>query len=203
VASLLSLEPAFQLVGEAGSVAEAIAQYGFHRPDITLMDLRFPDGTGFDVLAGIRRLCPAARVLILSSCDGDQDIYRALEAGVRGYLLKATVHAQLIQAIHAAHAGKKFIPANVTERLCEFFPEIALTKRESEILQHIADGLGNREIGDRLGTAAGTVKAQVQSILAKLSARDRTHAVTIGLRRGIIHLERGSGAVRRSSLAAG
>ncbi len=124
----------------------------------------------------------------VTSYDGDQDVYRALGAGVRGYLLKETVHVELVAAIRDVHAGKKFIPAGVARNLCEYFPDLALTPRETEILEYVAGGLGNKEIGNRLGTAAGTVKAQVQSILGKLGARDRTHAVTIGIRRGIIHL---------------
>jgi DNA-binding NarL/FixJ family response regulator len=188
IAAILAIEPDLELAGEAASVREAVTQYALCRPDVTLMDLRLPDGTGLEALAKIHALFPAARVLMLSSYDGDQDIYHALEAGVRGYLLKETLHTELVNAIRAAHAGKKFIPPNVAERICEFFPEIALTLRETQILDHVANGLGNREIGSELGTAPGTVKAQVQSILAKLNARDRTHAVTIGLRRGIIHM---------------
>lgn len=188
IAAVLATDPSsFELIGEAASVEEAVAQYATCRPDVTLMDLRLPDGTGIQALLRIQAQFPSARVLMLSSYDGDQDIYHALAAGVRGYILKETVHTQLIPAILATHLGRKFIPSNVTERLCEFFPEIALTPRETEILGYVANGLGNREIGNSLGTACGTVKAQVQSILLKLNARDRTHAVTIGLRRGIIH----------------
>ena len=179
--------PAFSSC-EAQTAADAVKVYRAQRPDITLMDLRLPDGTGIDAMEQIHQEFEDARVIMLTSYDGDQDVYRALEAGVRGYLLKETVHADLIHAIRTVHAGKKFIPAGVARNLCEYFPDLALTPRETEILEYVARGLGNKEIGGKLGTAAGTVKVQVQSILSKLGARDRTHAVTIGLERGIIHL---------------
>ncbi len=152
------------------------------------MDLRLPDGTGIEATKRIREEFDDARVIVLASYDGDQDVYLALESGVRGYLPKETAHVELTDAIRAVHAGKIFIPSGVARNLCEYFPERALTPRDTEILEYVADGLGNKEIGSSLGTAAGTVKAQVQSILSKLGEPDRTHAVTIGLRRGIIHL---------------
>jgi len=188
VAAVLEAEPGLLLVGEAATAAQAFIAYRELHPDVTLMDLRLPDGTGIEAMTRIREEFEDARIIVLTSYDGDQDVYRALEAGVRGYLLKETVHAELVQAIRTVHSGKRFIPAGVAQSLCEYFPDLALTPRETEILEHVANGLGNKEIGGRLGTAAGTVKAQVQSILSKLGARDRTHAVTVGLRRGIIHL---------------
>ena len=152
------------------------------------MDLRLPDKSGIETTREIRDEFPAARIIALTSYDGDQDIYRALEAGVRGYLLKEMVHTEVIRAIRTVHAGKRYIPQEVSEQLIGFFPEVALTPREVEVLTLVARGLGNREVGDKLGTAPGTIKAHVQSILSKLGAKDRTHAVTLGLRRGIIHL---------------
>jgi DNA-binding NarL/FixJ family response regulator len=152
------------------------------------MDLRLPDSSGIDVTREIRREFPDARIIALTSYDGDQDIYRALEAGVRGYLLKEMVHTEIIRAIRVVHSGKRFIPGQVSEQLSGFFPEVALTRREIEVLSLVARGFGNKEVGDVLGTAPGTVKAHVQSILGKLGAKDRTHAVTIALKRGIIHL---------------
>ena len=192
VAAILDAEPGLLVAGEAATVSEAVTAYRAIRPDVTLMDLRLPDGTGIEAAARIRAEFEDARIIVLTSYDGDQDVYRALGAGVRGYLLKETVHTELIEAIRSVHAGRKFIPAGVARNLCEYFPDLALTPRETEILEYVASGLGNKEIGKRLGTAVGTVKAQVQSILSKLNARDRTHAVTIGLRRGIIYLLRGN-----------
>ncbi len=188
IAAILSTDSGLQLVAEAANGAEALRLHRDHRPDITLMDLRLPDVSGIEVTREIRSEAPGAKIIALTSYDGDQDIYRALEAGVRGYLLKEMVHSEVIRAIRIVHAGKRFIPLEVTQQLNGFFPEVALTPREVEVLSLVARGFGNKEIGDVLGTAAGTVKAHVQSILGKLGAKDRTHAVTIGLRRGIIHL---------------
>lgn len=188
IAAILSTEPDLDLVAEAKTGAEAIQLFHQHKPDITLMDLRLPDRDGIEASKEIRKEFPAAKIIALTSYDGDQDIYRALEAGVRGYLLKDMVHTEVIRAIRIVHGGKRFIPFEVTQQLSDFFPEVALTPREVEVLSLVARGLGNKEVGDMLGTAPGTVKAHVQSILSKLGARDRTHAVTIALRRGIIHL---------------
>lgn len=188
IAAILSTDPDLQLIAEAATGTEAIYLHREHRPDITLMDLRLPDVSGIEVTREIRNKDPEAKIIALTSYDGDQDIYRALEAGVRGYLLKEMVHTEVIRAIRIVHSGKRFIPQEVTQQLNGFFPEVALTPREVEVLSFVARGFGNKEVGDVLGTTAGTVKAHVQSILSKLGAKDRTHAVTIGLRRGIIHL---------------
>ncbi|MBV9265963.1 MAG: response regulator transcription factor [Acidobacteriaceae bacterium] len=188
IAAILATDTDVTLVAEAGTGRDALRLFAQYRPAITLMDLRLPDMSGIEVTREIRRQYPDARIIALTSYDGDQDIYRALEAGVRGYLLKEMVHTEILRAIRIVHSGKRFIPADVSDRLDGFFPEVALTGREAEVLTLVARGLGNKEIGDMLGTAAGTVKAHVQSILAKLGARDRTHAVTIAIRRGIIHL---------------
>ena len=188
IAAILSIEDGITLVAEASSGAEAVRLYRQHRPDVTLMDLRLPNGSGIEAAREIREEFPAARIIALTSYDGDQDIYRALEAGVRGYLLKEMVHTEIVRAIRIVHAGKRYIPSEVTDQLSGFFPEMALTAREIDVLSLVARGLGNKEVGDVLGTASGTVKAHMQSILSKLGAKDRTHAVTIALRRGIIHL---------------
>ena len=188
LAAILSTEADLRLVAEASTGQEALTLFREHVPDVTLMDLRLPDASGIEVTREIRSQYPEAKVIALTSYDGDQDIYRALEAGVRGYLLKEMVHTEVVRAIRIVHAGKRFIPSEVSQQLNGFFPEVALTPREVEVLSLVARGFGNKEIGDVLGTAAGTVKAHVQSILGKLGAKDRTHAVTIALRRGIIHL---------------
>ena len=188
IAAILATEPDLQLIGEAGNGQEAVRLYGQQLPDVTLMDLRLPDRSGIDAARQIRSEHPDARIIALTSYDGDQDIYRALEAGVRGYLLKEMVHTEIVKAIRAVFAGKRFIPSEVSQQLNGFFPEVALTRREVEVLSLVARGFGNKEISDVLGTAPGTVKMHVQSILGKLGAKDRTHAVTVAFRRGIIHL---------------
>ena len=188
LAAILATETDIELVAEASTGEDAIRLHREYRPDVTLMDLRLPDRSGIDATRQIRRECPDAKILVLTSYDGDQDIYRALDAGVRGYLLKEMLHTEVIRAIRVVYSGKRFIPLEVSQQLNGFFPEVALTRREIEVLSLIARGFGNKEVGDVLGTAPGTVKAHVQSILGKLGAKDRTHAVTIALRRGIIHL---------------
>lgn len=188
IAAILATEDGLQLVGEANTGERALDLHRQHRPDVTLMDLRLPDMNGIETTRAIRGECPDAKIIALTSYDGDQDIYRALEAGVRGYLLKEMVHTEVVRAIRVVQSGKRFIPLEVTQHVNEFFPDMALTPRETEVLSLVARGLGNKEIGQMLGTASGTVKAHVQSILSKLGAKDRTHAVTLALRRGIIHL---------------
>jgi DNA-binding NarL/FixJ family response regulator len=178
---------------------DAVNAYRDIRPDIVLMDLRLPDISGLEATELIREEFPDAKVIVLTSYDGDQDIYKALEVGVRGYLFKEIVHSDLMRAIRAVHSGKRYIPAQVSEQLIEYFPEIALTTRETEVLVNVANGFGNKEIGHRLGTASGTVKAHVESILGKLGARDRTQAVTIALSRGILHLKHRSSVDNRTA----
>jgi DNA-binding NarL/FixJ family response regulator len=189
IASILNNEADMQLVGEAGGGASAIEMFRRHLPDVTLMDLRMPEVDGIAAIRQIRAEFPEAKVIALTSFDGDQDIYRALEAGVRGYLLKEMVHTDVLNAIRMVHSGRRLVPSEVAERLSEYFPQqSALTSREVEVLTLVAQGLANKEIAARLGTASGTVKMHMQNILAKLHATDRTHAVTIALGRGIIHL---------------
>jgi DNA-binding NarL/FixJ family response regulator len=189
IASILANEKDMQLVGEADNGRTALELFRRLRPDVTIMDLRMPDMDGIAAVTAIRREFPEARIIALTSYDGDQHIYRALEAGVRGYLLKDMVHTDILMAIRRVHAGQKLVPPAVAERLTEAFPQTPLTARELEVLARIARGLSNKEIARELGTAAGTVKIQVQSILEKLGAEDRTQAVTISLRRGILELE--------------
>jgi DNA-binding NarL/FixJ family response regulator len=189
IASILANTEDVQLVGEAGNGREALEQFRKLRPDVVLMDLRMPEMDGIEASRLIRREAPDARIIALTSYDGDQDIYRAIEAGVRGYILKEMVHTEVLRAIHTVHSGKRLMPPEVAERLSEYFPQVALTPREVEVLSFVAKGMANKEIAYQLGTASGTIKMHIQNILAKLDASDRTHAVTIALERGILHLD--------------
>jgi DNA-binding NarL/FixJ family response regulator len=188
IASLLSTEADVVLIGEASSGREAIDLFRRFEPDVTLMDLRLPDLDGVTVTRMIRQEFPEARILALTSYDGDQDIYSAIEAGVRGYLLKEVVHSEVLRAIRAVHAGKRVLPPDVLERLSDHFPQISLTPREVQVLAFVAQGFANKDIASQLGTASGTIKMHVQNILGKLGAADRTHAVTIAIQRGILHV---------------
>ena len=189
IASILANESDMRLVAEAGNGIEAVELFRLHHPDVTLMDLRMARMDGVEATQAIRRDYPEARIIALTSYDGDQDIYRALEAGVRGYLLKEMVHTDVLRAIRTVHSGKRLMPTEVAERLSEYFPQVALTPREVEVLELVAHGLANKEIAQRLGTASGTIKMHVQNVLAKLGAADRTHAVTLAIQRGILHLD--------------
>jgi DNA-binding NarL/FixJ family response regulator len=188
IASILANEPDIALVGEADNGEDAVRSFRQLGPDVVLMDLRMPALDGIHTTKAILAEFPEARVLALTSYDGDQDIYRALDAGVRGYLLKETAHADVVAAIRTVHAGRRLMPPDVAVRLSEYFPQVSLTMRETEVLRLVSEGLGNKEIADRLGTASGTIKMHVQNILDKLGASDRTHAVTMAIRRGILHL---------------
>jgi len=192
IAAILNNEPDMSLVAEAENGRQAVELFRQHQPDVTLMDLRMPELDGIGAAKLIRSEFPEAKIIALTSFDGDQDVFRALEAGVRGYLLKETVHADLLNAIRIVYSGKKLMPQDVAQRPAEYFPQPALTPREIEVLTLVAQGLANKEIAGRIGTADGTVKMHVQNILAKLEATDRTHAVTIALKRGIIHLWEGA-----------
>ncbi|HLH44383.1 MAG TPA: response regulator transcription factor [Bryobacteraceae bacterium] len=189
VASILANEPDMELVAEASDGREAVQKFHELRPDVVLMDLRMPHMDGTEATRAIRGEDPDARIIALTSYDGDQDIYRALEAGVRGYILKEMVHSEIVKAIRTVQSGKRLMPPEVAERLSEYFPQVALTPREVEVLSYVARGLANKEIAHKLGTANGTIKMHVQNILEKLGASDRTHAVTIAIERGILHLD--------------
>jgi DNA-binding NarL/FixJ family response regulator len=189
IASILAHEPDIRLIAEASNGREAIEQYRQHRPAVTLMDLRMPEVDGIEAARAILREFPDANLIALTSYDGDQDIYKALEAGVKGYLLKDMVHTEVLRAIRIVAAGKRLMPSEVAQRLSEYFPShAALSPREVEVLGLVARGMANKEIAHHLGTAPGTVKIHVQNILAKLGAADRTHAVTLAVQRGIIRL---------------
>jgi DNA-binding NarL/FixJ family response regulator len=189
IASILDNQSDIQLVGEAGNSREALAAFRSLRPDVTLMDLRMPGLDGVGTTKLIMSEDPGAKIIALTSYYGDQEIYRALEAGVRGYILKETVHTEVVCAIRAVHEGKRVMPSEVAGRLNEHFPGAALTRREIEVLKLAAQGLGNKEIGEQMGTSASTAKMHLQNIFSKLGASDRTHALAISIRRGIIRLD--------------
>lgn len=188
ILAILANESDIELVAEGSNGREAVELYRRHQPDVTLMDLRMSELDGIAATRQIRNEFPGARIIALTSYDGDRDILRALEAGVRGYLLKEVIHTEILSAIRRVHVGQKLMSDDVSERLSGYFPAPNLTPREIEVLELVAQGLANKEIAARLGTAAGTVKIQVQNILAKLNASDRTHAVTIALQLQIIRL---------------
>lgn len=188
LASLIAAYPDFRLVAESANGREAVECFRQHRPDVTLMDLSMPVMNGVEAIGAITAEFPEARIIALTTWDGDADIHRALEAGARGYLLKDVVSEEVAAAIRQVHAGGRVIPSGVAQRLAEFAPRIDLTDRELEVLTHMAKGLSNKEIGVALGRTEATIKVHVLHILQKLDAADRTEAVTIALRRGIIHL---------------
>jgi DNA-binding NarL/FixJ family response regulator len=176
------------LLAEASTIQEALQQFRKEPPDVTLMDLRFPGESGIDGIAAIRREFPEARIIMLTTFEGDVEIQRALQAGARGYLLKSMPPKELLAVIRQVHAGKKQIPGQVAERLAEHIADESLTEREIQVLRQIADGNRNRDIADNLSISEETVKVHIKHIMGKLGANDRTQAVAIGIRRGIIHL---------------
>jgi DNA-binding NarL/FixJ family response regulator len=185
---VVDTEPDMEVVGEAADGQQAVEQYSRLKPDLILMDLRMPLKSGIEATIDIRREHPEARVLMLTTFDGDDDIYRALQAGAQGYVLKSATGAALVPALRAVAAGEKWIPDEVKARLSarEMFQE--LTPREVQVLQHLAKGLANKEIADLLNISDHTAKDHISSIISKLRVVDRTEAVTTGLQRGIIHL---------------
>jgi two-component system NarL family response regulator len=187
--TLLSAAPDIEVAGEAADGRAAIAAWREHEPDVMLVDLRMPRMDGVDAIAAILRTSPAARIIVLTTFAGDEEIHRALRLGARAYLLKEAFGDEILAAVRAVHAGRKHVPPAVAARLAERPIDRALTLREVEVLELIARGRGNREIGEQLSIAEGTVKAHVNSILAKLGAQDRTDAAMIALKRGIIRLE--------------
>jgi DNA-binding NarL/FixJ family response regulator len=189
IAALVAGEPDISIVAEACDGAEAIACYDLHRPDVVVMELRLPRLGGVAATRAIVGAHPDARILAFTGCAGDADIYRALQAGVCGYLYKDALGAQLLSAIRAAAAGRRVIPPGVAARLAEFTPRADLTLREIEVLRLAARGCRNREIARLLLRSEETVKVHLKHLMAKLGVQDRTAAVTVALRRGIIHLD--------------
>jgi DNA-binding NarL/FixJ family response regulator len=188
IAAIINNQPDMLLVAEASNGREAIQKYREYQPDVTLMDLRLPDMSGIDSMIAIRSEFPEARIIMLTTFEGDVEIQRSLEAGARGYLLKSMPPKDLAEAIRQVHGGKKRIPPELAAQLAEHLGDEALTEREIEVLRHIAGGNRNRDIADRLFISEETVKVHVKHIMEKLGAADRTQAVAIAVRRGIIQL---------------
>ena len=187
--ALLNTVPEFTVVAQAADGDEGVALFSQHQPDVTLMDLRLPKQNGVEAIVRIRAQSPDARIIVLTTFDGDEDIYRALQAGARGYLLKGMDGDVLMEAIHAVHAGKSRVPAPVAERLAGRLSGPVLTERETDVLKQIVLGLSNREIGAALFISEATVKTHINSLLGKLGVSDRTQAATTALQRGIVHLD--------------
>ena len=188
IAGLVNAESDMKVVAEASTGLEATKQFKQHRPDVTLMDLQLPDMSGIETMITIRQEFPEAGIIVLTTYAGDAPVVRALKAGARGYLLKAEVNDELLDTIRSVHAGKRWIQPELAAELAEYTGREALTVREIEVLRLIATGNTNKEIGARLFIGEDTVKRHVTNILGKLDANDRTHAVTIALKRGIIEL---------------
>ena len=188
IAVLISTEPDLTLVAEASNGREAIQQFRAHRPDITLMDLQMPGMNGLDAIIAIRGEFPGARIIVLTTYKGDILILRALKAGAQGYLLKNTIHKELIDTIRAVHAGRKALSPEASYEIAEHATDDSLTPAEIKVLRLIAAGNANKQIADQLSITEETVKGRVKNILSKLGANDRTQAAMIGLKRGIIEL---------------
>jgi len=186
--AIVNSQPDMTMIAEASSAQEAIQQFGKLLPDVTLMDLRLPDKSGIDAMIAIRAEFPKARFIMLTTFEGDVEIQRALEAGALAYILKSMPPKELVEVIRQVHAGKKRVPAQVAARLAEHLADEDLTAREIEVLGQIAGGNRNRDIAEKLFITEETVKVHIKHIMEKLGANDRTQAVAIGLRRGIIHL---------------
>jgi DNA-binding NarL/FixJ family response regulator len=188
IAGLVAAQSDMCLVAEAANGQESIQQFRAHHPDVTLMDLQMPEMNGLDAMMAIRGEFPDARIIVLTTYLGDVQVLRALKAGARGYLLKTSLHKELVDTIRAVHAGRKVLSNEVSFQIAEHTGDDALTPAEIRVLRLIAEGFANKEIGARLSISEETIKSQVRSILSKLNANDRTHAAMIGLKRGIIEL---------------
>jgi DNA-binding NarL/FixJ family response regulator len=188
IAALVNAEPDMKLVAEASNGDEAVESFRLYRPDVTLMDLQLPGVNGIEAINLILSEFPDARIIVLTTYTGDAQVLRALRAGARAYILKGHVHRELLETIHTVHAGRKRIPPDIAVELAEHAAEDELSSREIEVLRLIASGNSNKEIADQLCIGETTVKSHVTNILSKLSANDRAHAVTIGLKRGVIAL---------------
>lgn len=188
IATLVNSQPDMELIAQASTGAEAVQVFKQHKPDVTLLDLRLPDMSGIDTLIAIRTEFPEARIIMLTTFEGDVEIQRALQAGARGYLLKNMPPSELLDVIRQVHAGKKRIPPEIASQLAEHLSDETLTEREVEVLREVANGNRNRNIAEKLFISEETVKVHIKHIMEKLGAADRTQAVAIGVRRGIIQL---------------
>jgi DNA-binding NarL/FixJ family response regulator len=188
IAALLGNQPDMELVAEASTGREALDLFRTHRPDITLMDLQMPEMSGIDAISAIRGEFPDARIVMLTTHAGDVQVSRALKAGARAYLLKGLLRKELLETIRAVHAGHKRVSSEVAAEIAEHATDDALTPRETDVLRLVAKGNANKAIGARLSLTEETVKSHIRSVLAKLGANDRTHAVAIAVKRGIIEL---------------
>lgn len=186
IAAVIGGQPDMRLLAEATNGVEAVEQFAAHRPDVTLMDLQMPEMNGIDAIAAIRARSPSARIVVLTTYHGDVQALHAFRAGASGYLLKSMLRKELIDTIRVVHAGGKRIPPEIASEIAKYVAGEALSAREIEVLRQVADGNANKRVAAHLGISEETVKAHMKSILSKLSANDRTHAVTIALRRGII-----------------
>jgi DNA-binding NarL/FixJ family response regulator len=189
LSTLINIQDDMSVVAEAANGKQAVEMFRALRPDVTLMDLRMPEMTGVEAIIAIRAQEPDARIIVLTTYDGDEDIYRAFQAGARAYLLKDMHHDDLLGALRAVHQGQRFIPPAIANRLAERIPRSELTTRELEVLKLIVKGMSNREIAATLFITEGTVKIHVNNLLGKLGVSDRTKAATTALQRGIVHLE--------------
>ena len=188
IAAVLASETDMALVAEAANGRDAVEQFRAHRPDVTLMDLQMPDMNGTDAILAIRKDYPDARIIVLTTYSGDAQAVRALKAGASGYLLKNMLRKELVETIRSVHGGRKRIPPEIAVEMAEHHADDALTEREIEVLRQVAAGNANKVVALRLAISEETVKAHMRSILSKLGANDRTHAVTIALKRGIIEI---------------
>lgn len=186
--TIIGLEPDMVLVAHAANAVQAIAEFRTHRPDVTLMDVRLPGSNGVDILIAIRGESPQARVIVLTTSDGDADIQRAMRAGAAAYILKSMPMEQLLGVIRSVHAGRRHVPPEVAARLAEYMGDDDLTARELDVLRLIRDGYKNKQIADQLTISENTVNFHIKNLMGKLRANDRTHAVTIALRRGMLQI---------------
>jgi DNA-binding NarL/FixJ family response regulator len=188
ISALLASSSETETVAQAGTGEEAIELHALHHPDITLMDLRLPGISGVETIRRIRSQSPAARFIVLTTYEGDEDIYQAMEAGAAGYLVKGMPKEMLINALRRVHAGGRFLPPPMSQALAARMPDASLSSRECEVMELLAQGKSNRQIGEQLGITEATVKCHVSVILTRLNAADRTQAVVTALQRGLIHL---------------
>ena len=188
IAAIINAQPRMQVVGQAGTAGDAVRMFESLQPDLTLMDLRLPDGSGVETIRRICAISPKAKIIVLTTYEGDEDIHQALDAGARGYIIKGMQHDALVKALQRVHAGQRYLPQVVSEALSSRIPGSHLSQREQEVLQLMFAGKSNREIAEELSIKETTVKSHVSVILMRLDVTDRTQAVVEGLKRGLVHL---------------